>query len=135
MAIMESHNIDCTAPDGACEAAPGHVAHPGEIHHDHTGVEPDPRRTEVWEVLHSAVDVLCSGHAHHLTGTELTEMFPQSLDVVHQQNVRVKKDPSVHFWQHEVDEEPGSGAHPEHADHVLQTQGVSDLNNGHRSLQ
>ena len=120
-------------PDWANEASPRHPPHPGEIHHDDPGVEPHPRRSEVREVVHWAVDVLSGGHAHHLAGTELPEMFPEFLDVVHQENVRVKKDPSIHLGQHEVYEEPGSGAHPEHADHVLEPQGVPDLNNGHRS--
>ena len=48
--------------------------------------------------------------------------------------VSVKEDSRINsLWKHLMHEEPGSGAHPEHADHVLQPQGVPDLNNGHIS--
>ena len=79
MAIMESHNINCTAPDGACEAAPGHVAHPGEVHHDDPGVEADPWRAVVGDGLHRVVNVLSRRHPHHLARAEVVKMSPQTL--------------------------------------------------------
>ena len=79
MAIMESHNINCTAPDGTCEAAPGHVAHPGEVHHDDPGVEAHPGRAVVGDGLHRVVNVLSRRHPHHLARAEVVKMSPQTL--------------------------------------------------------
>ena len=54
------------SPDGASEAAPRHVAHPGEVHHDHPGIEAHPRGAVVRQILHRVVNVLCRGHASNL---------------------------------------------------------------------
>ena len=84
---MESHiNIDCTAPDGACEAAPGHVAHPGEVHHDDPRVETHPGRAVVGDGLHRVVNVLSGRHPHHLARAEVVKMSPQTLKQFNSQN-------------------------------------------------